>query len=39
LRILIKESNKISVYKNEIYNLQNELIEEKLKVKALSEEL
>lgn len=33
----MKESGKISIYKNEIYSLQNELIEEKLKVKALSE--
>lgn len=37
LKILIRESNKISLYKNEIFSLQNELIEEKLKVKALSE--
>lgn len=35
----MKESCKIPQYKNEIYNLQSELIEEKLKVKALSEEL
>lgn len=35
----MRESNKIPLYKNEIYNLQSELIEEKLKVKALSEEL
>jgi predicted RNase H-like nuclease (RuvC/YqgF family) len=39
LKIHMRESNKISVYKNEIYSYQNELIEEKLKVKALSEEL
>lgn len=36
---MIRESNKITIFKNEIYSLQNELIEEKLKVKALSEEL
>lgn len=35
----MKESGKIGIFKTEIYNLQNELIEEKLKVKALSEEL
>jgi hypothetical protein len=35
----MKESGKIGLFKNEIYSLQNELIEEKLKVKALSEEL
>lgn len=39
LKILMKESGKIGIFKTEIYNLQNELIEEKLKVKALSEEL
>lgn len=39
LKILMRESTKISIFKNEIYSLQNELIEEKLKVKALSEEL
>lgn len=39
LKILMRESNKITVYKNDIYSYQNELIEEKLKVKALSEEL
>ena len=33
----MKESNKIPLFKNEIYNFQSELIEEKLKVKALSE--
>lgn len=37
LKILMRESSKISIFKNEIYSLQNELIEEKLKVKALSE--
>lgn len=35
----MKESNKIPTLKNQIFNLQSELIEEKLKVKALSEEL
>ena len=35
----MKESGKIGLYKNEIYSFQSELIEEKLKVKALSEDL
>lgn len=39
LRILMKESTKIPLHKNDIFNIQSELIEEKLKVKALSEEL
>ena len=39
LRIHMKESNKIPIFKTEIYDLQTDLIEEKLKVKALSEEL
>ena len=39
LKILMKEAQKIPLFKNEIYSLQSELIEEKLKVKALSEEL
>jgi chromosome segregation ATPase len=39
LRILMKEGKKIPKFKDEIYLLQSELIEEKLKVKALSEEL
>lgn len=37
LKILIKDSRRIPLFKNEIFNLQSELIEEKLKVKALSE--
>ncbi len=39
LKILLKESAKIPNLKGDIYNYQSELIEEKLKVKALSEEL
>ena len=35
----MKEAAKIPRFKDEIYHLQSELIEEKLKVKALSEEL
>ena len=37
LKILMKERQKIPLFKGEIYSLQSELIEEKLKVKALSE--
>lgn len=39
LKILMKDASRIPKYKDEIYHLQSELIEEKLKVKALSEEL
>jgi len=39
LRIYRKHSESIPELKNEIHNLQKELIEEKLKVKGLSEEL
>lgn len=35
----MREAKKIPQYKEEIFNLQSQLIEEKLKVKALSEEL
>ncbi len=35
----MKDAKKIPKYKEEIYHIQSELIEEKLKVKALSEEL
>lgn len=38
-RIYKKQSDKIPDLKNEIHNLQRELIDEKMKVKALSEEL
>lgn len=35
----MKMASKIPEFKNQIYNLNDELYEEKLKVKALSEEL
>ena len=39
LKLFMRMASKIPEFKNQISNIQSELIEEKLKVKALSEEL
>lgn len=39
IKVYKSQANSIGNMKNEIHNLSKELIEEKLKVKALSEEL